>query len=139
LLSVLSWVGSHGYGKEASCGLGKFEAALANPEQIELVADPNAWLTLAPCAPQGLSWQTPHCYYQVLTRFGRHGDMAVHQRGGVFKKPVLMAAGGAVLTPQDFNAQQGFIGQGLAGISQTLPATVQQGYAPIYPVRLELS
>ena len=141
LQEALHWIGLHGYGKEASCGLGKFEIELANtvrPELVEGSAKANAWLTLAPCAPQNLSWHAQRCYYQVLTRFGRHGDIAVHQNGGVFKNPVLMAATGAVLTPKAGNHAQGFTGQGITGVSKTINATVHQGYAPVYPVCLEL-
>lgn len=139
LLEALQWIGLHGYGKEASCGLGKFEIELAPTQSSPATVEhPNAWLTLAPCAPQNLSWHAQRCYYQVLTRFGRHGDMAVHQNGGVFKNPVLMAATGAVLTPKaDYHAQ-GFTGQGIAGVSKTITATVHQGYAPVYLVSLEL-
>jgi CRISPR-associated protein Csm4 len=138
LLEALSWIGLHGYGKEASCGLGKFEIALANLQEPKTIDQANAWLTLAPCTPQGLSWHTQRCYYQILTRFGRHGDLAVHQSGGVFKNPVLMAATGAVLTPKETNSLQGFTGNGITGVSKTIKATVHQGYAPVYPVRLEV-
>jgi CRISPR-associated protein Csm4 len=143
LLEALSWIGLHGYGKEASCGLGKFEVQLfdkltapaVHPEPVE---GHNAWLTLAPCTPQGLSWHSERCYYQILTRFGRHGDLAVHQSGGVFKNPVLMTATGAVLTPEKADISQGFTGKGITGVSKTIEATVHQGYAPVYPVRLEV-
>lgn len=138
LLEALRWIGWHGYGKEASCGLGKFTIErAAHPDSVEEIDQPNAWLTLAPCAPQGLPWHSGRCYYQILTRFGRHGDRAVHQSGGVFKNPVLMAATGAILTPKTTNTAQGFTGQGLTSVSKTIAATVHQGYAPVYPVRLE--
>jgi CRISPR-associated protein Csm4 len=139
VLEALSWIGLHGYGKEASCGLGKFEIELASEQSKPAATEhPNAWLTLAPCAPQGLAWHPARCYYQVLTRFGRHGDSAVHQSGGVFKNPVLMAATGAVLTPKDASLAQGFTGQGISGVSKTITATVHQGYAPVYPVEMTL-
>jgi CRISPR-associated protein Csm4 len=138
LLEALNWIGLHGYGKEASCGLGKFEIALADSSAPKTIDQANAWLTLAPCVPQGLSWHSKRCYYQILTRFGRHGDLAVHQSGGVFKNPVLMAATGAVLTPKEENSTQGFTGKGITGVSKTIAATVHQGYAPVYPVRLEV-
>lgn len=139
LLEALSWIGLHGYGKEASCGLGKFEIKLADSPTPKTIDHPNAWLTLAPCTPQGLSWHTQRCYYQILTRFGRHGDLAVHQSGGVFKNPVLMAATGAILTPKEESSTQGFTGKGITGVSKTITATVHQGYAPVYPVRLEVT
>lgn len=138
LTDVLNWIGLHGYGKEASCGLGKFEIQLSDTVQPEFI-EGNAWLTLAPCAPQPneyLNWDSERCYYQILTRFGRHGDLAVHKAGGAFKNPVLMAASGAILTPKETNSLQGFTGQGISGVSKTIAATVHQGYAPVYPVRL---
>ncbi len=139
LTEALNWIGFNGYGKEASCGLGKFTVDPAPATEVITVENPNAWLTLAACAPQDLSWHTPRCYYQTVTRFGRHGDRAVHQHGGAFKNPVLMAATGAILTPKDLTISHGFTGQGLTGVSRTITATVQQGYAPVYPVRLEVN
>lgn len=138
LSEVLNWIGLHGYGKEASAGLGKFEVDAVCETTPKTVENPNAWLTLSPCAPQGLSWHSHRCYYQVLTRFGRHGDLAVHKAGGAFKNPVLMAAAGAILTPKETNGLQGFTGQGITGVSQTITQTVHQGYAPVYPVCLEM-
>lgn len=134
LLDVLRWIGLTGYGKEASCGLGKFEITLDDTAQPECI-EGNAWLTLAACAPQGLNWQSHACYYSIFTRFGRHGDAAVHQ-GSPFKNPVLMAAPFAVLTPAVMNTEHGFTGQGLTEVSKTIKKTVQQAYAPLYPVQL---
>jgi CRISPR-associated protein Csm4 len=146
LLEVLTWVGELGYGKEASCGLGKFAVSLDNtvrPELVEGQVKANAWLTLAACAPQNLKiWDSQHCYYEAFTRFGRHGDMAVHQ-GSPFKNPILMAAPFAVLKPSEMT-KQCFTGQGLGGkdvdgfgvISKTITETVHQGYAPVLPVLL---
>lgn len=138
LTEVLNWIGLHGYGKEASCGLGKFEIELIPKSNDETVKNPNAWLTLAPCAPQGLSWHSKRCFYQTLTRFGRHGDLAVHKAGGAFKNPVLIAASGAILTHKEGSPLQGFTGQGITGVSQTITQTVHQGYAPVYPICLEM-
>lgn len=137
LTDVLQWIGATGYGKEASCGLGKFSIEQITPAHPEPVEGCNAWLTLAACAPQGLTWHTQNCYYQTFTRFGRHGDLAVHL-GSPFKNPVLLAAPFAVLTPKNADINQGFTGQGLDGLSKTIEATVQQGYAPVFPVYLEL-
>lgn len=138
LLDVLAWVGLHGYGKEASCGLGKFTISVDEHLTFPTTSNANAWLTFAPCAPQNLSWHSARCFYQILTRFGRHGDIAVHKAGGVFKNPVLMAAAGAILTPKEADVSQGFTGQGITGVSQTITQTVHQGYAPVYPIHLEM-
>jgi CRISPR-associated protein Csm4 len=132
-LSVaLSDIGQLGFGRDASIGLGRFDMVESLEETIlPSQADANAWLTLSPCVPQGLSLDPARSFYQVFTRFGRHGDIEV-LRGSPFKTPVLMAAGGAVLTPQIYE-NRSFVGQGLGGdgaLSKTLPATVHQGYAP---------
>jgi len=131
LQEVFSLMGMQGYGKEASCGLGKF--TLKNVSQQERLNLPqaNAFLTLAPCTPQGLPWHDEDCYYQIFTRFGRHGDLAVHSNNP-FKNPILMADSDAVLTPKTMDTQQGWCGQGMSGVSKAITATVQQGYAPIH-------
>lgn len=134
---LLEDIGALGFGRDASIGLGKFR--LDDLAAFELPAQPDAdaWLTLAPCAPQGLSWQVERSFYTTFTRFGRHGDLAVRQ-GNPFKTPVLLASAGAVLTPVTFQPRA-FIGQGLGGdgsLSKPIPATVHQGYAPVAAIAL---
>ncbi|MEF8749465.1 MAG: CRISPR-associated protein Csm7 [Candidatus Accumulibacter propinquus] len=141
LHDALAAIGETGYGRDASIGLGKF--ALDQDADIEPLAglhhtQGDAWLTLGPTAPQGLGFCRERSYYQPLTRFGRHGDIAVHS-GNPFKRPVLLACGGAVFSPlQDLN-RQACIGQGLAGVSDAMPETVHQGYAPVLGIRLPAS
>ncbi len=134
--AIFSQIGLEGFGKEASCGLGKFEVLSILNGEPSSPPQAKSWLTLAPCAPQHLSWNAEECYYQVFTRFGRHGGQAVHKTGGPFKKPVLMADSFAVLTPEAFDPASGWVGQGLSNISMTIPETVHQGYAPVIPVQL---
>jgi CRISPR-associated protein Csm4 len=136
LHAVFSQIGLEGFGKEASCGLGKFEVLNMLAGELSSPTQAKSWLTLAPCAPQQLPWNSEECYYQVFTRFGRHGGQAVHKTGGPFKKPVLMADSFAVLTPKVFDPTVGWVGQGLSNISITIPETVHQGYAPVIPVQL---
>lgn len=139
LAQALTQLGLSGFGKDASVGLGKFE--LVSLEETTLPAQPNpdAWLTLGPCAPQGLQWHAGRCFYRPLTRYGRHGDLAARSTSP-FKTPLLMAAAGALLSPaQPDDWRRGWVGQGLGGdgsISTSLPQTVHQGYAPALPVRL---
>lgn len=133
----LTDIGNIGFGRDASIGLGKFAVesfkATALPKQDQA----NACLTLAPCAPQAKGFESKHSFYQLFTRFGKHGDIAVHQEGKPFKNPVLLAQTAAVFkTPPPEN---GFIGQGLGGngeLSKTLPSTVHQGYAPVIGIQL---
>lgn len=128
----LSDIGQIGYGKDASIGMGKFKIEKFEPYNLPSQPNANACLTLAPCAPQGQGYDSSHCYYQLFTRFGRHGDQAVHQQGKPFKNPILMAQTAALFSTMP--PASGFIGQGIGGngeLSKTLPATIHQGYAPI--------
>lgn len=131
LMNVLKYIGLQGYGKNASAGLGKFDL-VGLDEHLWSVPEPvDAWLTLAPCAPQGASWQAEHCFYRPHVRFGRHGG---HHTGSPYKNPLLLADRAAILTPSQPPAGQLFCGQGLGNLSLSLTATVHQGYAPVLPV-----
>ncbi len=133
-------IGTFGFGKDASIGLGKFTIDSFQEYTLPAQASANACLTLAPCAPQGLGFDSQHCYYQLFTRFGRHGDIAVHQEGKPFKNPLLLAQTGAVF--KTLPPQSGFIGQGVGGqgeLSKTLEATMHQGYAPVLAINFNES
>ncbi len=136
-------IGELGFGRDATVGLGRFrvedsehngQAALPLSQD-----DATSWLTLAPTAPQGIGWKPERCWYRPFTRFGRHGNAAVHL-GNPFKAPVLLANTGAVLTPRHHYRSRLFVGQGLGGASQplsrTIPETVHQGYAPVIGIRI---
>ncbi|MEF8697961.1 MAG: hypothetical protein V5B33_01335 [Candidatus Accumulibacter sp. UW20] len=136
---LLAAVGSTGFGRDAGVGLGKFTVDGIEPARFALPADGNAWWSLAPCAPQGLGLDGSKSYWRVLTRFGRHGN-ALALAGKPFKTPVLLAASGAVLTPEEGFTVRPFIGQGIGGngrLSRAEAATVQQGYAPVATIALE--
>lgn len=129
-------IGLVGYGRDASIGMGKF--IIQSFDAVSLPAQPgaNACLTLACCMPQGLGYRPEKSFYQTFTRFGRHGDQAVHS-GRPFKNPLLMAQAGALFSLQPPVA--GFIGQGIGGngeLSKSMPETVHQGYAPVIAVHL---
>lgn len=142
LQDAFIYIGQHGYGRDASIGLGKFHLvgeaeALAWAQPADGAA--NAWLTLGPCAPQGLGFRPERSHWQTLTRFGRHGDVAV-QSDSPFKRPVLLARAGSVFWPEQLDPELPFIGQGLGGVdapvSPAMPETIQQGYAPVVPIRI---
>ena len=148
LRALLEDNGAVGFGRDASIGLGKF--AVESLERVELPSQPDvcAWLTLAPCAPQGCGFDPARSFYQPFTRFGRHGDIGVHLQGGPFKAPVLLARTGAVFSPRPPGEGPGvrafaprlFVGRGLGGekepLSKAIPGTVHQGYAPVLGIRL---
>jgi CRISPR-associated protein Csm4 len=130
-------IGATGFGRDASIGLGKFAVTEIVKSRLTAQANANAYLTLAPCAPQGCGFLPDASRYQPFTRFGRHGDLAV-QSGQPFKTPVLLVAAGAVLKPAQY-VETHFVGQGLGGdgrLSRAIPATVQQGYAPVVGIGL---
>ena len=139
LTAALDYIGAAGFGRDASIGLGKFDRvgdAIANTWP-SASAGANSYLTLGPIAPQGQGYCPVRSYYQVATRFGRHGDAAV-QSGNPFKTPVLLARAGSVFWPENMDPSRLFIGQGLGGIdnpvSTGMPETVQQGYAPVVAI-----
>ena len=138
LTAALADIGQTGYGANASVGLGKF--AIERDDAftgLPSVPNANAWLTLAPCAPQGLGFAADTSFYQPLTRFGRHGDQAA-LAGSPFKRPLLMAKTGAVFTPEDGQCTpRAFIGQGLSDVSPSQPQAVAQGYAPVVGIRIQ--
>ncbi len=138
LRTALSDIGELGFGRDASIGLGRFTVQAVEPVSLPAQSGANAWLTLAPCAPQGAAWKAEYCFYQVFIRFGRHGDLAV-KRGNPFKTPLLLAASGAVLIPATYEPRL-FVGQGLGGdgrLSRAVPRTVHQGYAPVVGVKIK--
>jgi len=138
--AALAFIGAAGFGRDASTGLGKFELC-GEPTEMHWPQPTacNSYLTLGPCAPQGQGFCPQRSSWQVLTRFGRHGDAAVHG-GNPFKKPLLLAQAGAVLWPLSQTKTVALAGQGLGGaqqpISQTMPETVHQGYALVLPIEL---
>lgn len=143
LTTGLDDIGQAGFGRDASIGLGKFEregeaAPVTWPTPTAPSTPPaNSYFTLGPCAPQGLGFCPVRSHYQVTTRFGRHGDTAVHL-GQPFKRPVLLAKAASVFWPETLDASCHFIGQGLGGVanpvSAVMPETVQQGYAPVIAI-----
>ena len=130
-------IGQIGYGKDASIGMGKYEIEAFKTYALPIQASANACLTLAPCAPQGQGYDSANSYYQMFTRFGRHGDSGVHKDNKPFKNPVLLAQAGAIFSMQ--LPDMPWIGQGIGGngeLSKSIPQTVQQGYAPYIAIKL---
>ncbi|MCC7083014.1 MAG: hypothetical protein IT530_20295 [Burkholderiales bacterium] len=136
LREALGDIGAGGYGRDASAGLGKFEVVALESHAWPVTNGKQA-ITLAPCAPQPEHLDANGCFYQPLTRFGRHGNVAVLSgSAGPFKRPILMLRTAAFLTLHE--PVPPFHGTGLGGaqqpISGVIPATVHQGYTPLVPV-----
>lgn len=142
LRETLEDIGASGFGRDASAGLGKFEI-LAPELHIWAGAGSQQAITLAPCAPLPAQLDASACFYQPLTRFGRHGNIAAFSgESGPFKRPILMLRTGAFLTFRETDVPA-FHGTALGGtaqpISGVIPATVHQGYAPLVPVNAALN
>lgn len=129
---LLTDIGLTGYGRDASSGLGKFDVISFDLAPTSTVLS-HDYLALAPIALSSLQFETEGSFYQTKVRFGRHGNIGVHQ-GNPFKKPVLLADAGALLRATTSEPLL-FAGYGLTGVSEIIPNTVHQGYAPLYPVR----
>lgn len=136
---VVENVGSTGYGRDATTGLGKF-SILAFDEFRWPIQRSRHWLTLAPCAPVPEGLDPARSFYQPLTRFGRHGNVAVLS-GHPFKRPLLMLRSAAFITTRE-EGSYAVHGNGLGGedqrISAAIVGTVHQGYAPLVPLNAEL-
>lgn len=140
LRALFEDVGAVGFGRDASTGLGKF--AVEHRAEHVWPAPPTChWLTLAPCAPEPDLLDPERSFYQPLTRFGRHGNVAV-RLGQPFKRPLLMLRTGALLRLREPGTLV-VHGRGLGGraapLSAVLPETVHQGYAPVLPLQMESS
>lgn len=122
-------IGACGYGRDANIGLGKFE--VCGNENVPTQPASRARLTLSSCSLSGESESIDAgtTFYRVKTHFGRHGAQLALS-GQPFKRPILLAEGGAVVTFENTDARP-FIGTGLSGVSSVQPGAVHQGYCPV--------
>ena len=128
LQQILDDVGTFGFGRDASIGLGKFRCN--NPQEVNFCQqNANCYFTLANSAPKNLGLDKECSYYQVTTRFGRHGDIQALS-SSPFKKPIILAKSAAIFTPENYEPRL-FLGNGLGNVSYAQPEAVHQGYAPV--------
>jgi len=125
-------IGSWGYGRDASAGLGRFTVESVQA-QIWPKADDTTigCFTLGPSVPQKETFS--RCHAVPFTRFGRHGS-ALASSKNPFKKPVIMADEGAVLYPinrETFAIP--YIGTAVKNVSAVDQRTVVQGYSLYLP------
>lgn len=136
----LGKIGSTGFGKDASTGLGRFR--LGDTSEVDLAGmgseTPDACYTLSPCVPEKNAFT--NVYFDPFTRFGRHGDVLAKSRNP-FKNPVIMADEGAVVVPHDMGRilKRPYIGTAMRGVSKTEERTVTQGYSLYIPVSMEVN
>lgn len=133
--NLLTHCGLSGFGKDVTAGLGKFE--LNQLERLPDLDSSQQVLTLAPSVLPADQLVAEACFYNLFTRFGKHGAEAALS-GKPFKNPVVMADTAALLTLKT-PGNRSFIGTGVGGkddsgqgkLSLALPETLQQGYSPV--------
>lgn len=134
----LERIGTSGFGKDASTGLGRFELGEDNEIDLSQMGSdsPNACYTLSPCVPEKESFS--EMYFTPFARFGKHGDVLA-KSNNPFKNPVIMADEGAILKPKDKDVfNKPYIGVAVSNISKTEPKAVTQGYSLYIPVSVEV-
>ncbi len=128
-------IGSFGYGRDASSGLGRFTLLDVKERELPSLAGHNGCFTLSPCCPEkktvGKSW------FQPLTRFGKHGGGG-ELSGKPHKNPVVMAAEGAVFISTQSLQSTMYLGRGIGAVSKAIPETVVQGYSIYLPCTVEV-
>ena len=134
----LERIGTSGFGKDASTGLGRFE--LGEETEIDLSQmgsdSPNACYTLSPCVPEKGIFAD--MFFTPFIRFGRHGDVLA-KSSNPFKNPVIMADEGAVFKPKSKEKfGKTYIGSPVSGISKAEPNAVTQGFSLYIPVTVEV-
>jgi CRISPR-associated protein Csm4 len=136
LLTVISDTGQGGYGRDATTGLGKFSIINTSQPKANLGNSSSHLMTLAPSAPSAKQVKAHEGYWRPITRFGRHGALAFARQ--VFKTPILLTDTGAVFVSSTSSPPL-FLGQGLGGngsLSDHIPETVHQAYAPVISLDL---
>ncbi|WP_456386487.1 type III-A CRISPR-associated RAMP protein Csm4 [Desulfolithobacter sp.] len=134
LLTGLERIGSYGYGRDASTGLGRFGIGECDEITLPLPENANALLTLGPCVPRPEEYE--QAWFSPFTRFGRHGSQLLHT-GKPFKNPVVMADEGAVFLPKTKEQlSKRYMGQAVTGVSKAQEKAVCQGYTIVVPMKL---
>jgi len=135
VLKALKRIGTFGFGRDASTGLGRFDVEgwkeIKRPDHSEA----NACYALGPVVPEKHMYD--EVYFSPFVRFGRHGDVLAVS-SNPFKAPVVMADEGAVLMPKDKNMfDKPYIGRVIRNISKIESNAVSQGYTVYLPFLME--
>ncbi|HOV68364.1 MAG TPA: hypothetical protein PLI31_08390, partial [Methanoregulaceae archaeon] len=128
---LLGWAVEGGYGRDASTGKGHFTVDGIRPESLPAAQNPNAVMTLGPCAPA--AGDPARGCWMIEPRFGKLGGPWAAQAdgAGVFKHPLIFLAAGAVLA----GPPRPFLGRIVPNVHPTRPEVVQYGLAVTIPVR----
>jgi CRISPR-associated protein Csm4 len=129
-MEALCLIGAEGYGKEATTGLGKFD--VAGSEEFAFDAASASKMILSAAFPEGMKLSDTS-FYKLATYFGKHGSVLSFP--DPFKKPIILAQTGSVLTSEAF-AGKTVVGRAVTGISPVQPEAVHQGYALTWSLSL---
>jgi CRISPR-associated protein Csm4 len=136
VITALERIGNHGFGRDASTGLGRFDLGEDDEKIFPDIPDANACYTLAPAVPEKGVFK--NAYFKPFTRFGRHGD-TLATSGSPFKNPVIMADEGAIFVPTEKDTfKKPYLGRAVFNLSKSELRTVAQGYAFYLPLNLEM-
>lgn len=92
ILQTIQDIGKFGFGKEANTGKGNFEIKVIQTPIKELKSD--YYMSLSPTILYGQNFKNG--WYEPFTRFGKFGLHNAYENA--FKKPVLMANSGAIIS-----------------------------------------
>lgn len=129
---VLNNIGLTGFGADASIGKGKFE--VKNYQTVLFPLAKNSAFSLSPAVPVSTNAKIINAYYDLFTRFGRHGNMMAHCKQ-IFKKPVVMMDSGATVLFDGMAPQ--FFGNGLINGKNDEHEAFLQAYSILIPLRVE--
>ena len=136
VLDGLENMGTFGFGRDASIGMGRF--GLGECEEITIFdpGDANACYILAPCVPEVDSFDK--LFHEPFIRYGKHGNYFANFPNP-FKNPVVMTNEGAVFIPKSKDIfDKPYLGRAITGVSKACENTVIQGYSPYIPMKLEI-
>ncbi len=134
--TALDRIGHFGYGADASSGKGRFEILSMEEINLSTLGDTegNALYVLSAVVPEKDTYKK--VYFEPFIRTGRHGDAKATSEHP-FKQPVLKAAAGAVLIPNNREmVKQAYVGIAVKDVS-LFKETVEQGYALVIPMKVE--
>lgn len=133
VITGLERIGTWGFGRDASTGMGKFNVVDHKP--IPIADESDTVYSLAPSVPD--MDMTQKSFVTTFTRFGKHGD-SLACSSNPFKNPVIMADEAAVyVLKKPLNPDMPYLGKAVANVSKALPETIVQGYTPCLPIKLE--
>ncbi|MFH1749160.1 MAG: hypothetical protein ABIG44_19180 [Planctomycetota bacterium] len=132
---LFTWALEGGYGRDAGTGKGRLTVDAVAPIELLDVSQPNAVMTLGTCVPAA---ENPVAgYWNIDVRHGKLGGPWAHDtsadQAGVFKRPVIFLARGAVFHAAEPHP---ILGRMVHDVHPTRTEVVTYGYTLTLPLRL---